>query len=76
MGAEACKAKVILDAGNAAGYAQSLAGMTASFSDKQTAKLTDEVAYPIIQRLITAESALEEAHNMLLDAIGYDGPRP
>lgn len=76
MGGLACKAKVILDSGNAAGYAQSLCNTTMSLSDKQTDKLTDEVAYPIIERLITAETALEDAHNMLLDAIGYDGPRP
>ena len=76
MGAEACKAKVILDGGSAAGYAQALSNTAMSLSDKQTAKLTDAVAYPIIERLITAEAALEEAHGMLLDAIGYDGPRP
>jgi hypothetical protein len=47
-----------------------------SLNDKQAAKLTDEVAYPIIERLITAENALEAAHEMFLSAIGYDGPRP
>lgn len=76
MGAQACKAKIILDSGNAAGYAQALCNTAMSLSDKQTDKLTDEVAYPIIERLITAENALEDAHNMVLDAMGYDGPRP
>lgn len=76
MGEAACKAKIILDGGSAAGYAQALCSAAASLSDKQTAKLTDEVAYPIIERLITAENALEDAHKMFLDAINYDGPRP
>lgn len=76
MGALACKAKIILDSGSAAGYAQALNSLTASLTDKEVQKLTDEVAYPIIERLITAENALEDAHNMILDAMGYDGPRP
>ena len=38
--------------------------------------LTDEVAYPIIEQMIVAEKALEAAHNLFLDAVGYDGPRP
>lgn len=76
MGEAACKAKIILDGGSAAGYAQALTNAAMSLSEKQTAKLTDEVAYPIIELLITAENALEDAHNMLLDAVGYDGPRP
>lgn len=76
MGALACKAKIILDGGSAAGYAQALNSLAASLTDKEVQKLTDEVAYPIIERLITAENALEDAHNMVLDAMGYDGPRP
>jgi hypothetical protein len=76
VGDLACKAKIILDGGSAAGYAQALTNAAMSLSDKQAAKLTDEVAYPIIERLITAENALEAAHDMLLSAIGYDGPRP
>lgn len=76
MGDLACKAKIILDGGSAAGYAQALCAAAGSLTDKQTTKLTDEVAYPIIERLITAENALEDAHNMFLDAVGYDGPRP
>lgn len=76
MGGLACKAKIILDGGGAAGYAQSICIAASSLTNKETAKLTDEVAYPIIERLITAENALEDAHNMFLDAVGYDGPRP
>ena len=76
MGEAACKAKIILDGGSAAGYAQALCNAAMSLDDKQTAKLTDEVAYPIIGNLIAAERALEKAHNQLLDAIEYDGPRP
>lgn len=76
MGDLACKAKIILDGGSAAGYAQALCNVAMSLSDKQAAKLTDDVAYPIIDRLISAENALEDAHNLLLDALAYDGPRP
>lgn len=76
MGALACRTKIILDGGSAAGYAQALTSAAAAMSDKEAAKLTDEVAYPIIERLIYAESALETAHNLFLDAIGYTGPRP
>lgn len=76
MGDAACKAKIILDGGSAAGYAQALCNAAMSLTDKQVQKLTDEAAYPIIEQLITAESALEQAHNMFLDAVGYDGPRP
>lgn len=76
MSEAACKAKIILDGGSAAGYAQALCNAAMSLTDKQTAKLTDEVAYPIIERLIIAENALEDAHNLFLDAVGYDGPRP
>lgn len=76
MGAAACKAKIILDSGSAAGYAQALNAVAASLTDKEAAKLTDEVAYPIVERLIIAENALEDAHNLFLNAMGYDGPRP
>jgi hypothetical protein len=76
MGELACKTKIIIDGGAAAGYAQALCSAAMSLTEKQTAKLTDEVAYPIIDKLIIVESALEDAHNMLLDAVGYDGPRP
>lgn len=76
MGELACKTKIILDGGSAAGYAQALCSAAESLSDKQAARLTDEVAYPIIQKMIEAEHALEDAHNMFLDVIGYDGPRP
>jgi len=76
MGEQACKLKIILDGGSAAGYAQALCSAAMSMTDKQTTALTDEKAYPIINNLIKAEHALEEAHNGLLDVIGYDGPRP
>ena len=76
MGALACKAKIILDSGVVAGYAEAIRDTAKSLTDKQADGLTDEVAYPIIERLIYAESALEKVHNLLLDAIGYKGPRP
>lgn len=76
MGAAACKAKIILDSGSAAGYAQALADTARALGDKETAMLTDAVAYPIIEQLIYAEDALQMAHNLLLDAIKYTGPRP
>ena len=76
MGELACKTKIIIDGGSAAGYAQALCNAAMSLTDKQAAKLTDEAAYPIIEELITAEKALEEAHNLFLNVIGYDGPRP
>ena len=75
MGGETCKLKIILDSGSAAGYAQAVSN-TAQSMGEEAALLTDDVAYPIIKQLITAEHALEKAHNMLLDAVGYDGPRP
>ena len=73
MGGLPCVTKIVLDGGGAAGYAQAIveAAKTAD-----PALLTDEVAYPIIKQIISAEHALEKAHNMLLDAVGYDGPRP
>lgn len=73
MGDTACKLKIILDGGSAAGYAQALTDAAKVASDEV---FTDEVAYPIIKHLITAENALEKAHNLLLDAVGYSGPRP
>ena len=76
MGDLACKAKVILDGGNARGFAESICEMAQSLSDEQAALLTDEVAYPIITELINAETALYRAQNLLLDAVKYDGPRP
>lgn len=77
MGALACKAKIILDSGSAAGYATAVRDTVASLTPEEaTAWLTDEAAYPIIKQLIKAEHALEAAHNLLLDAVGYTGPRP
>ena len=76
MGGTSCKAKIILDGASAAGLAESICEATQNLSDDQVAKLTDEVAYPIIKKLIKAEEVLTEAQNMLLDAIEYDGPRP
>lgn len=76
MGAQACKLKIILDGSSAAGYASAIVEAAKAMSDEDAAQLTDPVAYPIIKRLIQAERALGEAHNMLLDAVGYTGPRP
>lgn len=76
MGSTACKLKIIMDGGNAVGLAESICEVTQNLSDEQTAKLTDEVAYPIIRHLILAEKSLTAAQNLLLDAVGYDGPRP
>lgn len=76
MGEQACKLKIILDSGSAAGYAFAIRDAAMSMSDKETKALTDDVAYPIIEKVIEAEKALGEAHNAFLDAIGYDGPRP
>lgn len=76
MGGTACKAKIILDGGNVVGLAESICEATQNLTDEQVQKLTDDVAYPIIEQLIKAEAALTKAQNMLLDAVGYDGPRP
>lgn len=76
MGEQSCKLKIILDSGSAAGYAQSIATAASAMTEKDAKALTDKVAYPIIEKMIEAEHALEEAHNLLLDAVGYDGPRP
>lgn len=76
MGAEACKLKIILDSSSAAGYAQAITETAKALSDKATSNLIDSVAYPIITKMIEAEHALEEVHNLLLNAVGYDGPRP
>ena len=76
MGALACRTKIIIDGGNAAGLAESICEATQNLSDDQIATLTDEAAYPIIKKIITAEKALTEAQNMLLNVVGYDGPRP
>jgi hypothetical protein len=76
MGELACKTKIILDGGNAAGLAESICEATQNLSDEQVAKLTDAAAYPIIKHLITAEKSLTQAQNLLLDVVGYDGPRP
>lgn len=76
MGEQACKLKIILDGGSAGGYATAIKDAAMSLTEKEAKALTDEVAYPIIERMIIAEHALEEAHNMFLDAVRYDGPRP
>lgn len=76
MGEQACKLKIILDGSSAAGLAEALCEATQNLTDEQVTKLTDAVAYPIINHLITAEKSLTKAQNMLLDAVGYDGPRP
>lgn len=76
MGDLACRTKIIIDGGNAVGLAESICEATQNLSDDQIAKLTDAVAYPIINHLINAEKSLAKAQNLLLDAVGYDGPRP
>lgn len=76
MGEQACKLKIILDSGSAGGYASAIRDTAMSLTEKDTKALTDAVAYPIIDQMIIAEKALEKAHNMFLDAVGYDGPRP
>nr|AUN37461.1 hypothetical protein [uncultured bacterium] len=76
MGALACKTKIIIDGNNVGGYAEALCEATSALSNDQVDKLTDDVAYPIIKEVIKAEKAMQKAHNMLLDAVGYDGPRP
>lgn len=76
MGGNPCRLKIILDGGRAAGMASSIVAGVQGLSEEELALLTDDVAYPVIKRLITAESALEEAHNLLLDIVHYDGPRP
>ena len=76
MGEIACKTKIIIDGGNAVGLAESICEATQNLSDEQVAKLIDAVAYPIIKHLIAAEKSLTQAQNLLLDAVGYDGPRP
>ena len=76
MGALPCKTKIILDSGRAAGLAESMSEAAQGLTDEQTAMLTDAIAYPIIKNLIAAEHALEEAHDLLLNAVGYKGPRP
>lgn len=76
MGEQACKLKIILNGGSAAGYAQAIVNTAMAMSDEDAAKLTGAAAYPIIREMIKAESALERAHNLFLDTIGYDGPRP
>ena len=76
MGELACKTKIIIDGSNVAGLAESICEATQHLSDGQVLKLTDEVAYPIIKRLIKAEQVLTEAQNLLLDVMEYDGPRP
>jgi len=76
MGDQACKLKIILDSGSAGGYALAVRDAAMGMTDQQVLRLTDDVGYPIVKQLIVAEKALEKAHNMLLDAVGYDGPRP
>ncbi len=76
MGNLACRTKIIIDGASAVGLAESICEATQNLSDDQVAKLTDLVAYPIIKELITAERALTKAQNLLLDTVGYDGPRP
>lgn len=74
MGGLACATKIVLDSGRAAGLAMALTDVATT--SKEVDQLPDDVAYPIIEQIIYAEEALEMAHNLLLDAVGYTGPRP
>ena len=77
MGELACKTKIILDGGNVVGLAEALCETTQNLSDKQVSRLTDEVAYPIINALNEAENQLVKAQKFLVDdVLGYDGPLP
>jgi hypothetical protein len=76
MGETACKAKIIIDGDNVSGLLSGFCEATANLSDAEVAMLTDEKAYPIIEKLIKMEKLATECQDLLLDAIGYDGPRP
>ncbi len=76
MGALACKAKIILDSGSAAGYAQGLQATAAALTEEQAKMLDNQKGYEVVANIISAEHALATAHDQLLDAIGYQGPRP
>lgn len=76
MGELACKTKIIIDGDNVGGLLEGLCEATANLSDSQIAMLTDEKAYLIIEKLIKMEKLATECQDMLLDAVGYDGPRP
>ena len=76
MGDQQCKLKIILDGSRAVGIIEAVCEAAQNLSDEQVAMLTDAVAYPIINKLIKIEKLGDECHNMLLDAVGYDGPRP
>jgi hypothetical protein len=73
MGDTACKLKVILDGGNAYRLLESMCE-TASAADSSL--FTDENSYPLIEKLIKLEKQATECQDMLLDIIGYNGPRP
>lgn len=73
MGDTACKLKIILDGGNAARLYQSLAD-AATQVDAEL--FTDEDSYPLIKKLIAAEKAATECQDLLLNIVGYTGPRP
>lgn len=76
MGEQACKLKIILDGDNVGGLVEGLCSATENLSGEQVLLLTDEKAYPIIERLIKMEKLAVECQDLLLDAIDYDGPRP
>lgn len=76
MGALACKTKIILDGRSVAGYAEAICDAVQDLSADQIDFIEDKEGYAIINQLITAERALQKAHNLLLDAMGYNGPRP
>jgi hypothetical protein len=73
MGGQQCKLKIILDGGNAYQLIESLCE-TVTAADSSL--FTDENSYPLIEKLIKIEKQAVECQDMLLDIVGYDGPRP
>lgn len=76
MGDVQCRTKIILDGDNIGGLIEGLCSATENLTDEQVSLLTDEKAYPIIERLIKMEKLAVECQDLLLDVVGYDGPRP
>lgn len=76
MGDVQCRTKIILDGDNVAGLIEGLCAATENLTAEQVAMLTDDNAYPIIEKLIKMEKLATECQDALLDTIGYDGPRP
>jgi hypothetical protein len=77
MGELACKQKIIMDGGNAARLFESLCETIQTLTDEQTARLTDDVAYPIINLINQSEDAAIKAQRLFLkNVVQYDGPLP